>query len=381
MDEEIGPLFFKKGDAITPEQALQLALQVAMGGAPYVSPNPLVGCVIVSQDHRFLASGYHHQYGQAHAEIDALEKLSADELQDSQFYVTLEPCAHQGKTGSCAKKIATLPVKKVVYGLVDPNPLVAGQGAEILKAAGIEALEYQGPLKTKLVHLCEIFLKNFNEKKIFVAAKVASSLDGQIALKTGESKWITSDASRNYVHELRSYYDGLIVGRKTVQADNPTLNIRHPEIKKDSKIIILDPDGQLLDQLAQGKKYKFVDAHLKENIFFAVSKDVKSNFQQILFTDLQQLLEKLWDLKFRSVFIEGGAATYSRFLKAGLVDRLYIFLAPVIIGASNGLSWTQDFGIISLENKLLLQQIEIRQFGSDTLVTGKLLPGSKSKNC
>ena len=114
MDEEIESGYFKKSDAITPEQAMQLAMQVAQGGAPYVSPNPIVGCVIVGPEHQFLASGYHHKYGEAHAEIDALQKLNADELKNSTFYVTLEPCAHQGKTGSCAKKIATLSVKKVV---------------------------------------------------------------------------------------------------------------------------------------------------------------------------------------------------------------------------------------------------------------------------
>ena len=381
MDEKIESALIKKADAITPEQAMELALHVAMGGAPYVSPNPIVGCVIVDLDHRFLASGFHHKYGEAHAEIDALQKLNTDELKNSSFYVTLEPCAHQGKTGSCAKKISSLPVKKVVYGLVDPNPLVAGQGARILSDAGIEAVEYQGPSKDKLYQLCEVFLKNFKEKKIFVSAKVASSLDGQIALKSGESKWITSENSRTYVHELRSFYDGLVVGRNTIETDDPSLDIRHPEIKKVSKIIILDPNSQLLSQIADGKKYKFLEVHKKENIFFAVLKVVNSDYQQIQFSDLNGLLTKLWDLNFRSVFIEGGAATYSTFLKAGLIDRLYIFLAPVIIGSGNGLSWTQNFGIESLENKLQLQHVEIKNLTPDLLVTGQLVPGSKSKNC
>lgn len=381
MDEEIDPIVFKKGDAISPQQAMQLALQVAQGGAPYVSPNPIVGCVIVDPDHLFLASGYHHKYGEAHAEIDALQKLSVGELKDSTIYVTLEPCAHQGKTGSCAKKIATLPVRKVVYGIMDPNPLVAGQGAQILKDIGIEAIEYEGQLKDKLYQLCEVFLKNFKEKKIFVAAKVASSLDGQIALKSGESQWITSAGSRNYVHELRSYYDGLVVGRKTVEIDNPSLNIRHPEIKKVSKIIILDPNGQLLEKIKNGTKYKFLEVHTHENIYFAVSEKVDSGYQQIEFSELHELLKKLWDLNFRSIFIEGGAATYSAFLNAGLIDRLYIFLAPVIIGSANGLSWTQSFGIDALENKLQLQEMEFKNLMPDLLITGKFLPGSKSKNC
>ncbi len=382
MDEEINLLQITKGDVILPDQAMQLAMQVAKGGAPFVSPNPVVGCVIVSEDHLFLASGYHHRFGEAHAEIDALQKLTSDELKGSIFYVTLEPCSHQGKTGSCAKKIAELGVHKVVYGIVDPNPLVSGQGAVILKAALVLAVEYEGPLKAQLYELSEVFLTNFIEKRIFVAAKVASSLDGQIALKkTGESKWITSESSRNYVHELRSYYDGVVIGRKTIETDNPSLNIRHDKIKKFAKIIILDPDGKILEQIDNGKKFKFLEVHAKENIFFAIFKQVESSLQQIEFTDLENLLKKLWDLNFRSVFVEGGATTYSNFLKEGLVDRLYIFLAPVLIGSGNGLSWTEGLRIDSLEKKIHLRQIEIKHFGSDLLITGRITPGSKSKNC
>ena len=209
MDAQIN--FFNKGDVITADQAMQLAMDVAVKGAPYVSPNPVVGCVVVNANHQFLAYGYHPKYGQEHAEINALNKLSDSEIKDSTFYVTLEPCAHQGKTASCAKKLATLPIKKVVYGLMDLNPLVSGQGVKILQQAGIITEEYSGHLKNDLQSLCEIFLKNFSEKKLFIAAKVATSLDGQIALKSGESKWITSANSRNYVHELRSYYDAILV--------------------------------------------------------------------------------------------------------------------------------------------------------------------------
>lgn len=383
MDEKIDNEIrsWQKGDQISSEQAMQLAMDVAIAGAPYVSPNPVVGCVIVDQDHHFLASGYHHKYGEAHAEIDALEKLMAFELKNSIFYVTLEPCAHQGKTGSCAVKMASLLVQRVIYGMVDPNPLVAGQGAEILKFAGIEAVEYQGSLKIKLSELCEIFLKNFTTKKVFISAKVASSLDGQIALKTGESKWITSEDSRNYVHQLRSYHDGLIVGRRTVEADDPSLNIRHPTITKRTRLILLDPRGLLLTQINQGREFKFLQSHRQEDIYFAVTEKHESTFQQIVFTDLNQLMEKLWQLQFRSIFIEGGAATYSRFLQAGLIDRLYLFLAPVIIGAENGISWTHHFGINRLENKLPLFQMQTKLFGKDLLITGKLAAGSRSKDC
>ncbi len=369
----------KKGDLISDDAAMGLAMAVAVAGAPFVSPNPLVGCVIVDGSHRFLASGYHHRFGEAHAEIDALAKLTNNELKNATLYVTLEPCAHEGKTGSCAKKIATLPVKKVVYGLIDPNPLVAGQGAAIIAAANISIHEYDGPLKNDLKDLCEVFLKNFAQQKVFVAAKVASSLDGQIALRTGESKWITSEASREYVHELRSYYDALLIGRNTIETDDPSLNIRHPTIKKSNKVIILDPQRRLLTKIINGKSYNFLEKNQSENIYFAVQNKIEFvPYQQIEFSNLKDLLNKVWNLKLRSVFVEGGAKTYSSFLNAGLIDRLYVFIAPIILGANTGVSWTGNFRVEKMEDQAKLINPKIKKFASDVLITGTLSPRLKS---
>lgn len=372
MDEKIviTATTVKKGDELTADQAMKLAIDVAIGGAPFVSPNPLVGCTVVDREHRFLAFGFHHKYGEHHAEVDALLKLTNDELKNSTFYVTLEPCAHRGKTGSCAQRLALLPVDKVIFGLIDPNPLVAGQGAEILKSAGKKVFEYQGPLKNELNELCEVFLKNQIQKKVFVAAKVATSLDGQIALKSGESKWITSNASRNYVHELRSYYDAVLVGRRTIEIDNPSLNIRHENIQKNTALIILDPHSTLLQKINLGKDFKFLSCHRTEKVFFAVHEKIESNYQQIVFSDLQNLLELIWQQGLRSVFVEGGAATVSSFLSLGLLDRLYLFMAPVIIGAGNGLAWTQNYQISSLDSKICLRNVKSRRFGDDFLITG-----------
>lgn len=337
------------------EQAMGLAIHVAKAGAPYVSPNPLVGCTILDSDNKLISMGYHQKYGEAHAEINAIKGLSADQLANTKVFVTLEPCAHEGKTGSCAKKLIQFKIKKLIFGLVDPNPQVSGQGAEILRAAGIEAEEYQGPLKADLEDLCEVFLKNFREKKTFVAMKVASSLDGQIALSTGESQWITTAESREYVHELRSWYDAVLVGSNTIEVDNPSLNIRHPSIQKETKLIILDPESKL-----SGKKFKFQDIHKSENIHI------------LNFKDLQSVMNQLWALNIKSVFIEGGAYTYSSFLKAGLVDRLHLFINTSVIGAGNGLSWTKDFGIEALGDKKSLKNVKIRTFGSDLYITGRI---------
>ncbi|MBC7420831.1 MAG: bifunctional diaminohydroxyphosphoribosylaminopyrimidine deaminase/5-amino-6-(5-phosphoribosylamino)uracil reductase RibD [Bdellovibrio sp.] len=352
---------------------MQLAIAVAYEGAPFVSPNPLVGCTVVDRNHQLLATGYHAKYGADHAEVDALKKLQIDELKNATLYVTLEPCAHEGKTSSCAKYIATLPVKKIVYGLMDPNPLVSGQGAQILTNAGKTAVLYEGSLKSDLEDVCEVFLKNYREKKIFVAAKVASSLDGLIALKSGESKWITAEASREFVHELRSRYDAIVVGRNTVEMDNPSLNIRHKKITKQTQIIVIDPAGTLLRKIQSGSKFKFLEIHDAKNIFFITKEpEAKSEWQQIKFSNLANLNQQLWTKGIRSVFIEGGALTYSSYLSAGLVDRLHLFMAPVIIGAQNGISWSQNFGIAQLEQKLQLKNLKIKEFRPDIYMTGSL---------
>ena len=365
MDAQIN---FKKGDVITADQAMQVAMDVALKGAPYVSPNPVVGCVVVNADHQFLAFGYHPKFGLEHAEINALHKLSDHEIKDSTFYVTLEPCAHQGKTGSCAKKLSSLPIKKVIYGLIDPNPLVRGQGAGILQKAGIAAEEYSGILKNDLKNLSEIFLKNFTEKKLFIAAKVASSLDGQIALKSGESKWITSASSRNYVHELRSYYDAILVGANTILQDDPSLNIRHDEIQKENKVIVLDSENTIFKS-----DYKFLKLHKKDNIFFAVKKiNPLNTFQQIEFSDLENLTTQVYALGIKSIFIEGGARTYSSFIQSGLIDRLYIFMAPSIIGGQSGLSWTSHVQTVSLDKKINFADLKVRSFDTDIFLTAKL---------
>lgn len=373
MDEKIS---FQKYDLISPEQAMQMAIQEAYQGAPFVSPNPLVGCVIVDSQHRFLAVGYHERHGFAHAEINALQKLAVNELKDTQFYVTLEPCAHEGKTPSCAKTLAQYPIKKVVYGLIDPNPLVCGQGANILREAGIEVDEYKGPLKTQLTELVEVFLKNFKLKQTFIAAKVAASLDGQIALKSGESRWITSEHSRHFVHALRSWYDAVVVGRKTIELDNPSLNIRHDVIQKENKVIIIDPSAQILEKIKNGTQYKFRQSHKAENIFFAVSKKLSldksllQGFQILEFSNLVELHQLFWQANLKSVFIEGGALTYSSFLQMRLVDRLHLFLAPQIIGAKNGLSWSSAFYIENLQERLVLKNTQTKKIGADLYMTG-----------
>ncbi|MGZ3742370.1 MAG: bifunctional diaminohydroxyphosphoribosylaminopyrimidine deaminase/5-amino-6-(5-phosphoribosylamino)uracil reductase RibD [Pseudobdellovibrionaceae bacterium] len=369
---------------MTAEQSMQMAMQEAAKGAPYVSPNPRVGAVVLDSEGNFLASGYHEIYGGPHAEVNALRNLSPEKLKGATVFVTLEPCAHEGKTPSCAQMMAKLPLKKAVYGLLDPNPLVAGKGAQILRDAGIETevfSETHPEFKEQLEETCEVFLWNFRQNKVFVSLKIAQSLDGQIGLKNGESKWITNEKSREFAHYLRACHDATLVGRGTVAADNPALNVRHPHIRKNNTAVVIDSRGSLL---REASRLQITHSHSAENLLWCVSENQFEHLEAYTTTilkiregqggslDLSDLLQKLWYQGIRSVMIEGGAKTASEFLSAGLVNRLYLFQAPIIIGDKSGRSWTEAFGISDMKQRLVLKNPTTMSFGGDILITGLL---------
>lgn len=369
---------------LTPSQAMKMALEEAYKGAARVSPNPLVGAVVLAPEGSLLAKGFHEFFGGPHAEVNALKGVAPERLRGATLYVTLEPCAHEGKTPSCAKMLAKLPLKKVVYGLVDPNPLVAGQGAEILKQAGIETEVFSDThpeMKEDLEDVCEAFLWNFRQKKVFVSLKIAQSLDGQIGLKTGESKWITNEKSREHAHYLRATHDATLVGRGTVESDNPSLNIRHRTIQKENKVVVLDPTGRLLKDPSS---LALVQVHKADHVFWCVSEKAyqgpQVSFARILKIKessggqllLPDLLASLWAEGIRSVLVEGGAQTASRFLNAGVINRLYLFQAPILLGAKAGRSWTESVEILDLKDKILVTRPKILTFDQDFLISGRL---------
>lgn len=365
---------------------MELAIEQAQKGAGKVSPNPLVGCVIVDKNHRLLSMGFHGFYGGKHAEIAALDNLIKGKaeneklLKDTHFYVTLEPCAHKGKTSSCAKTLAQWPLKKLTYGLEDPNPLVKGKGAKILKDAGIEVEHWQEveqwqekeppqdeglSIKNKLKDLIETFAFHITEKKLFVALKVATSLDGQMALSNGESRWITNEKSRNFSHELRARYDAVLVGRQTVELDNPKLNVRCPQLTDVvNKVVVLDPKGQLADKI---QNLNISQVRPLKNIYLCVAEEnfaeqpsgeqpsgfcklkIKTNSQGQF--DLNHLSHSLMEQNIHSVFVEGGSSVLSSFLREDFYNRLHLFMAPTILGAGGGLSWTQGVSLKSLKEK------------------------------
>ncbi|MFN8945940.1 MAG: bifunctional diaminohydroxyphosphoribosylaminopyrimidine deaminase/5-amino-6-(5-phosphoribosylamino)uracil reductase RibD [Pseudobdellovibrionaceae bacterium] len=379
---------------LTLDEAMLLAIDQAKLGASFVSPNPLVGCVILNSKQELLAMGHHQKYGEAHAEINALKGLNPDLLKDAHVIVTLEPCAHQGKTGSCAKKLIEFPIARVTYGLQDPFPQVSGKGAQILRDAGISCVNYSSSSENpkgntdiinQLRNTCEIFLKNIEEQKIFFAVKLAQSLDGKMGLANGDSKWITSAESRQYSHYLRSCYDLLIVGNKTVSVDDPQLNIRHPKITKQNRILIIDPQGQLF-----GKDLQIQKIHLPENVFWAVQDEIALDRarktgvldSQVLLVpvergqssklDLIELTSQLWAKGFRSAMIEGGAKTISHFLKCGLVDRIHLFQAPVILGG-HAPGWAESLLNTKVQLASRINPDFSQKLGPDFYVTGRLI--------
>ena len=380
------------GTVLSSGEAMRLAISEAHKGAPFVSPNPLVGAVVVDAKGNFIAAGHHEIYGGPHAEVNALKNLPPEKLKDATVYVTLEPCAHEGKTPSCAKMMAKLPLKKVIFGLIDPNPLVAGQGAEILKQAGIETEVFSAThsrefneIRQDLEEVCEAFLWNFREKKVFVTLKMASSLDGQVALRSGESQWITGPEAREYVHYLRACYDAILVGKGTVEFDNPSLNIRHPTIQKQNKVVIVDGEADLLGKYSS---LKLSEAHQSVNVFWCVSEQAEEVVQtelaqiknppQIVYVktkidgslDLENLLSQLYAHGIRSVMVEGGALTASSFVDARLVNRLYMFQAPIIMGAGGSRSWTENVRVPTMKEKIHVKNPRYLTFGDDFMISG-----------
>lgn len=368
------------GTKLTLDQAMQVALRVAMGGIGKVSPNPLVGAVLLAPDGTCLATGFHAFVGGPHAEADLLDKLQEDQIpKGSTMAVTLEPCAHKGRTPSCAHRLAKLPLGEVVYGLMDPNEKASG-GAQVLKNAGIKATEYQGPLKDSLKELCEVFYHNVKTGLPFVALKCGATLDGKIALReSGESQWITGEVSRLHTHFLRAMYDAVLIGERTFVVDNPSLTVRHPDFPDhENKVVILSPRGEAWPKF-EGSK---IGAHHKpENIIWVSAPGFEPKSDLVCartcpltadgFFDTEVLLKNLIDGGIYSLLVEGGSRTLSKFLTDKAAQRLHLFVAPKILGGK-GLDWAEGFAVAHLDEALEIQDGRWSAMGEDLYFTGRL---------
>lgn len=355
---------------------MRQALAIAQYATGRTSPNPLVGAVIV-KDGRIVGQGWHRQAGTPHAEIHALAQ--AGELaKDAAIYVTLEPCSHHGRTGPCADALIAAGIKKAVVAMTDPNPLVAGNGLHKLRAAGIEVVE--GILAAAAAKQNEVFIKWISTGLPFGVLKTAMSLDGKIAAYTGHSKWITGPAARELVHQLRDTYDAILVGIGTVLADNPALTTRLPQGGK-------NPVRIIVDSLARTPLTANVVTDRQAPTIIAVGEAapadriaaLRSQGAEVLVlattpagVNLRQLFTVLGERRIASVLIEGGAAINAAALSANLIDKLYAFIAPKIIGGQAAPGPVGGTGAAAADQAFALEDVVTEAVGTDILISGYL---------
>ena len=370
---------------------MQHAIALAKKGAGFVNPNPMVGCVVV-KDNEIITEGYHEYYGGFHAERNALTNTTAD-CKDATLYVTLEPCCHYGKTPPCTEIIIEKGIRKVVVGLLDPNPLVAGKGIKILEDAGIEVIT--GVEVDKIKELNKVFLKYINTKCPYVLLKTAMTLDGKIASYTGDSKWITNEKSRKLVHKLRSEMMGIVAGIGTVKADNPMLNSRlevqqptansqQPNIHQPIRIIVdtkasISLDSNIVKTANEYRTILAVSQQSTENSQQTKINELKSLNVEILYceekdshVDINDLMIKLGQKGIDSLLLEGGATLNAAFLEAGCVDEVYAFIAPKIIGGEHSKSPVGGQGIELMKDAITFNKVEIEQIENDILIKCKI---------
>lgn len=372
----------KNGDFLSyDEKYMRLAMQLAGNAIGRTSPNPLVGAVIV-KDNRVVGCGWHRKAGTPHAEVHALNQ--AGELaQGADVYVTLEPCAHYGKTPPCAKALVEAKVKNVYGGLLDVNPKVAGKGFKILEDAGIH-VEY-GFLQDELRKQNEVFFKWIEHKKPFIVLKAAMTLDGKIATATGQSKWITNETSRAYGYKLRDIYDGIMVGINTVIEDNPMLTSRVDGGKNPIRIVVdsslkIDINANVVQDKSAKTIIATTDKANKDKILKLQAQDVdvivvdKDENDKV---DIEKLLDILGQQNIGqqnicSILVEGGATLSGSFVAKKLVDKVYFFIAPKIVGGKEAKTPVAGTGILNLQEALALKDIQIEKLEEDILIIGRV---------
>lgn len=355
---------------------MKRAIELAKKGMGYTNPNPLVGAVIVKND-RIIGEGYHEYFGGPHAEVNAFRNTLED-ASGGTMYVTLEPCSHFGKTPPCANAIVEKGISKVVIGMKDPNPIVSGNGIDILRNNGIEV--EVGIMEEEVTKLNEIFIKYITAKTPFCILKTAMTLDGKIASATGDSKWITNEASRIFVHELRHQASAIMVGIGTILADNPKLTTRLENKKgKDAIRVIVDSTGKIpLDAkvlniesdattiIATTEK---IDKEKAKAIEAMGGKVIKTALREDR-VDLEELMRKLGEMKIDSVLLEGGSMLNFSALQQGIVDKIISFIAPKIIGGESAKTPVGGKGIGKIQNALTLNNISFSRFNEDIMIEG-----------
>ncbi|WP_262359927.1 bifunctional diaminohydroxyphosphoribosylaminopyrimidine deaminase/5-amino-6-(5-phosphoribosylamino)uracil reductase RibD [Gracilibacillus massiliensis] len=349
----------------TKEEWMDLALNVAEATIGQTSPNPSVGAVVVKNG-ELLGIGTHLKAGEAHAEVHAIAQ-AGEKAKDAEVYVTLEPCAHFGKTPPCAELLVKSEVKKVYIACLDPNPKVAGKGVQILKEAGIEVEIGIGELRAHRIN--QHFFHYQNKKRPFITLKAATTLDGKTATVTGDSKWITSEKAREDVHKERHKHDAILVGRRTIEKDNPSLTTRLAQGGKSPIRIILDTDLTIQDDSnvlkndtntwiicgKQADKASFQQAYPQIKV-------IQMATDQIILSDLMEILA---EEKIQSLYVEGGATIHRSFLEESLVDECHWYIAPKLLGGQDARSVIGGESPTWMKSALELSFTDIKQIGSD----------------
>jgi diaminohydroxyphosphoribosylaminopyrimidine deaminase / 5-amino-6-(5-phosphoribosylamino)uracil reductase len=350
----------------TDDEAMSLALELAAQAQGRTTPNPMVGCVIV-RDGRVIAAARHEHAGDPHAEPQALDAAQG-RARGATLYVTLEPCAHEGRTPPCTPAIVTAGISRCVIAMRDPNPGVAGGGVEILRAAGIDV--EVGVMEDSARRLNEAWITHVTTRRPFVTAKFAASLDGRIATANGLSRWITSEEARSLAHQLRSAHDGVLVGIGTVLVDDPALDARFPGARQPIKIILDTHLRTPLTARCLAGSTCLVATGPNVNDSGLDAEILRLDVNDDAVVSLPALLDELGRRDMISVLVEGGATVLGGFFDAGLVNKVVCMLAPRIIGGSTSLGAVGGRGVDSLVDTGLLRDVAVDRVGRDIVVTG-----------
>ncbi|MGL4876415.1 MAG: bifunctional diaminohydroxyphosphoribosylaminopyrimidine deaminase/5-amino-6-(5-phosphoribosylamino)uracil reductase RibD [Clostridium sp.] len=357
---------------------MSLSLEEAKKGIGSVNPNPLVGAIIVKNG-EIIGRGYHEYFGRKHAEINAIESVSKDiSLEGSTIYVNLEPCFHKGKTGPCVQRILKEKFKRVVIGMLDPNPLVSGKSIKLLREKNVQVT--LNVLEEESKKLNEIFLFYIKNKKPFVILKSGVSLDGKIQTKDGNSKWITSEESRRDSHEIRNLVSGIMVGVNTVIEDNPSLTCRGEKRSSIKRIIVdsklrVPKDREIFKNIGENKviigttnlsKKEDIEYFQNMGIFIILTKEKNGQ------VDLKELIEKLGEMGIDSILLEGGGTLNYSALKEGIVNKVMYYVAPIILGGSISKTSVEGEGVALINEGFKLENLSTRSIGQDILIEGYL---------
>jgi len=354
---------------------MKYAVKLAEKGRYSCSPNPMVGAVIISNG-KIIGEGYHRKTGEPHAEINAIKSANGN-TGNASLFVTLEPCSTHGRTPPCTKAIIKAGIKKVIIGAIDPNPAHAGKAIDILKGAGIEVKVLNDSVCQKINEKFNMFISTGFP---FIHAKWAMTLDGKIATRTGSSKWISCNKSREIVHKLRAEYDAIMTGSGTVLKDDPQLNVRLEGKWRQPVKIIIDSlcqtpaEAKILKRgaetiIACGKNAPVERIQLIEN---AGAKIIQGDTGQNGKIILPELFKKLAAENISSIFVEGGSSLLGALFDNHLINKVTVFISPKIIGGEKSLSPIGGTGIDQITDALKLADLHIEQIENDIMLTGKI---------